>query len=148
MNELDDAITRIMEEAEATLPEVSHHWWSDTLHHTYQVAEFWKAYVSFQQNGMNDKYVLGERMNEIDPAVDIYQGDENRKPKGQLRKAAKYLKQCRNDSRKLRDKYIQRIALEEATTNGNADVAKIVQRMHHQEAMTRMYAILKRYLKL
>eukprot|EP00957_Ditylum_brightwellii_P183424 13972110-Ditylum_brightwellii.AAC.1 len=91
-----------MEEAEATLPEVPHHWWLDTLHHAYQ-----------------------ERMNVIDPAVDIYQGDVKSKPNGQLRKAAKYLKQCRNDSKKLRDEYLQRIALEEATTNGNADVAKI-----------------------
>eukprot|EP00957_Ditylum_brightwellii_P078375 5959762-Ditylum_brightwellii.AAC.1 len=88
MNELDDAITQIMEEAEATLPEVLHHWWSDTLHHTYQVAEYWKAYMSFQQNGMKDKYVLQERMNVIDPAIDIHQGDVTRKPKGQLRKAA------------------------------------------------------------
>eukprot|EP00957_Ditylum_brightwellii_P060703 4608742-Ditylum_brightwellii.AAC.1 len=70
MNELDDDITRIMEEAEAeaTLPEVPHHCWSDTLHHAYQVAEFWKAYFSFQQNGMNDEYVLVERRNEINPA--------------------------------------------------------------------------------
>eukprot|EP00957_Ditylum_brightwellii_P018051 1360378-Ditylum_brightwellii.AAC.1 len=64
-------------------------------------------------------------MNAINPAVDTYQGGVKRKPKGQLRKAAKYLKQCSNDSRKLRDKYLQRIASEEATTNGNADVAKI-----------------------
>eukprot|EP00957_Ditylum_brightwellii_P204885 15341217-Ditylum_brightwellii.AAC.1 len=89
MNALDDDITRIMEEAEATLPEVPHHWWLDTLHHAYQVTEYWKAYVSFQRDGMNDEYVLVERRNEIDPAVDIYQGDENRKPKGQLRKAIK-----------------------------------------------------------
>eukprot|EP00957_Ditylum_brightwellii_P069176 5253069-Ditylum_brightwellii.AAC.1 len=99
MNELDNAITRIMEEAEATFPEVPHHWWSDTLHHAYQVAEYWKAYMSFQQNGMKDEYVLRERMNAINPAIDIHQGDVTRKPKGKLRKAAKYLKKCRNDSR-------------------------------------------------
>eukprot|EP00957_Ditylum_brightwellii_P015642 1180332-Ditylum_brightwellii.AAC.1 len=125
MNELDDAITRIMEEAEATLPEVLHHWWSDTLHHEYKVTEFWKAYMSFQQNGMEDNYVLWERMNAINPAIDTHQGDVTRKPKGQLRKPAKYLKKCRNDIRKLRDEYLQRIALEDATTNGNIDVAKI-----------------------
>eukprot|EP00957_Ditylum_brightwellii_P096825 7373835-Ditylum_brightwellii.AAC.1 len=77
---------------------------------------------------MNNKYVLRERIHAINPAVDIYQGDENRKPKGQLRKAAKYLKKCRNGSKKLRDKYQQRIASEEATTNGNADVAKIAKK--------------------
>eukprot|EP00957_Ditylum_brightwellii_P099087 7546822-Ditylum_brightwellii.AAC.1 len=68
MNELDDDITRIMEEAEATLPEVLHYWWLDTLHHAYQVAEFWKACLSFQQNGINDEYILAERRNEIDSA--------------------------------------------------------------------------------
>eukprot|EP00957_Ditylum_brightwellii_P113039 8619752-Ditylum_brightwellii.AAC.1 len=74
---------------------------------------------------MKDKCVLQERMNAIDPAIDIHQGDVTRKPKEQLRKAAKHLKKCRNDSRKLRNEYLQRIASEEATTNGNTDVAKI-----------------------
>eukprot|EP00957_Ditylum_brightwellii_P093468 7118272-Ditylum_brightwellii.AAC.2 len=147
MNTLDDDITRITEEAEATLPEFPHYWWLDTLHHAYKVAEYWKAYVLFQHNGINDKYVLAERRKEIDPAVDIYQGDEKSKPTGQLRKAEKNVERCRNDSRKLREEYQQRKALEEATTNKKTEVAKIVKRMNHQEAMTRIYAIMKRYLK-
>eukprot|EP00957_Ditylum_brightwellii_P117783 8985618-Ditylum_brightwellii.AAC.1 len=110
-----------MEEAEAKLTELPHHWWSDTLHHTFQVAEYWKAYMSFQRNGIKGDYVLAERRKDIDPEVDIYQGDGNRKPKGQLQKARKNVVRYRNDSRKLRDKYQHWKAAEEATTDDKAN---------------------------
>eukprot|EP00957_Ditylum_brightwellii_P143371 10921890-Ditylum_brightwellii.AAC.1 len=99
--------------------------------------------MSFQCNGIKDNNVLAERRKDIDPEVDIYQGDENRKPKRQLQKARKNVVRCRNDSRKLRDKYQHGKAAEEVTTNNEVNVAKIVKRMNHHEAMTRMYAIMK-----
>eukprot|EP00957_Ditylum_brightwellii_P139286 10615111-Ditylum_brightwellii.AAC.1 len=84
---------------------------------------------------------------EIDPRVDIYQGDQNRKPTGQLRKVMKHLKQCRNNNRTLRDEYQQRKASEEATTDDIKNISKIVKRMQHHEAMIGMYVIMKWYLK-
>eukprot|EP00957_Ditylum_brightwellii_P067720 5140721-Ditylum_brightwellii.AAC.1 len=135
MNTLDDEITRIMEEAEATLQAFLNHWWWDTLHQAFKVAEYWKIFISFQRNCIQDSQVLLERRTKIDPTIDIYQGDKKRKPTGQLRKMLKYLKQCRNNSRTLRDEYQQQKATEEATTDNKKETSNIVKRVQNHKAM-------------
>eukprot|EP00957_Ditylum_brightwellii_P067735 5141608-Ditylum_brightwellii.AAC.1 len=75
MEKIDNEITKIMEDTEAELPDFLKHWWSNTPHNTFKVAEYWKAVISFEHNGVKDALVLAERRNEIDPDVDIYQGD-------------------------------------------------------------------------
>eukprot|EP00957_Ditylum_brightwellii_P121937 9299160-Ditylum_brightwellii.AAC.1 len=86
MEEIDKEKTQIMEEAEDSLPGFPQYWWSDTLFHAYQVAEYWKAALLFERSRIKDMIVLEERIGNIDPIVDMYQGDKNRKTTGQLKK--------------------------------------------------------------
>eukprot|EP00957_Ditylum_brightwellii_P168272 12810284-Ditylum_brightwellii.AAC.1 len=78
-------------DAENEIPEYPKYWWSDTLHHAYQVVEYWKAVMSFERNNIKENYILEMQRQEIDPEVDIFQGDEKRKAPAQSRKAKKYL---------------------------------------------------------
>eukprot|EP00957_Ditylum_brightwellii_P022380 1688407-Ditylum_brightwellii.AAC.1 len=100
LEELDDEIIRIMEEAEDSLPD-------------------------FPRNGIKDDLVLEERLRDIHPAVDVYQGNKLKKATGQLRLAKKTLTKCKNESTDLRREHQQHIAKEEANTDKKKDIQKI-----------------------
>eukprot|EP00957_Ditylum_brightwellii_P182623 13910555-Ditylum_brightwellii.AAC.1 len=103
--------------------------------------------MSFERNRIKGKNILQLRRQEIDPEVDIFQGEEKRKASAQLRKAKKHLTKCRNNSYKLRQEYLQRKAEEMVPGGEQEEIQKMVKQMKHQEARIRMYAIMKRYLK-
>eukprot|EP00957_Ditylum_brightwellii_P010506 796274-Ditylum_brightwellii.AAC.1 len=96
---------------------------------------------------MKEDHMLKEKELEIGPDVDIYQGDRSRQPQNQLRRAIKERKQCRNDSFKLRQEFLEKLAEEEAELNPHISKATILCNMKHQQATTRMYKIMRRYLK-
>eukprot|EP00957_Ditylum_brightwellii_P006588 499740-Ditylum_brightwellii.AAC.1 len=76
--------------------------------------------MSFKRNNIEGKFTLELRRQEINPEVDIFQGEEKRKAPAQLRKAKKYLTKCRNKSYELRQEYLQRKA-EEMVPGGNKE---------------------------
>eukprot|EP00957_Ditylum_brightwellii_P103533 7888317-Ditylum_brightwellii.AAC.1 len=61
MEKIDNEITKIMEDAEAELPDFPKRWWIDTLHSAFKVAKYWKAMRSFERNGVKDAVILTDR---------------------------------------------------------------------------------------
>eukprot|EP00978_Attheya_sp_CCMP212_P043823 scaffold292961_cov59-Attheya_sp.AAC.2 len=66
---------------------------------------------------------------------------------GQLRKAIKARKAVRNNSFKLRQAFVEKLAEEQAALCENSTKEKIIRSMQRTEAQRRMYKILNQYLK-
>eukprot|EP00957_Ditylum_brightwellii_P022422 1691876-Ditylum_brightwellii.AAC.1 len=96
---------------------------------------------------MQEDHMLKEKEIEIGPDVDMYQGDRLKRPQNQLWRAIKERKQCQNDSFKLRQEFLEKLVGEEAELDPHRSKATIICYMKNQEATTRMYNILRRYLK-
>eukprot|EP00957_Ditylum_brightwellii_P070059 5320922-Ditylum_brightwellii.AAC.1 len=78
-----------MKEAKEKIQSSHNSWWSDTLHHAFQIHEYWKEANSFKLNNIDGEMILQARKNNIDPEVDIYQGNKERLLPSQIRKAKK-----------------------------------------------------------
>eukprot|EP00957_Ditylum_brightwellii_P140946 10736306-Ditylum_brightwellii.AAC.1 len=98
MEKNDEEITGIMKEAEDKIQCSHKSWWSDTLHHAFQIHKYWKEAQSFKPNNVNSDMILQSRRNDIDPEAEIYQGDKERSILSQLRKAKKRLAECKRKS--------------------------------------------------
>ncbi len=85
-------------------------------------------------------------MHELAENLDITQGDETRSISSQLRHAQKALRAERQQSRDHRQRHLERIAIDHELTD-NPEKAKITRRIQRAEAQTKMYRILRRYLK-
>eukprot|EP00957_Ditylum_brightwellii_P133849 10206009-Ditylum_brightwellii.AAC.1 len=147
METINDEITRIMKEAEDKIPSSHKSWWSDTFHHAFQIHKYWKAAQLLKLNNINGDMILQSRRNNIDPDADIYQGDKERSILAQLRKAKKQLTECRRESHKLRQEYLQRKTEEEASNDPNSKTAAILQQIKNREASNPMHTILQQYVK-
>eukprot|EP00957_Ditylum_brightwellii_P192305 14639258-Ditylum_brightwellii.AAC.2 len=86
MERLDNEITMIMADAKNKLPEYPRFWWSDTLHNAHLVKEYQKAALSFEPNNTDGKLILEQRRNDVDPLVDVFKGNKNRKKQHNLGK--------------------------------------------------------------
>eukprot|EP00957_Ditylum_brightwellii_P037750 2854712-Ditylum_brightwellii.AAC.1 len=122
--------------AEEAMPPLPDYWWSDTLHHSHLKVKFWSAMVSLNRNKMDNHQAIEELKRGISTKIDLYQGDPNRRPMTQLRRALRERKICRNNSFKLRQAYLKRLAEEEAGT-GNSTKESILRRMKATEATKR-----------
>eukprot|EP00957_Ditylum_brightwellii_P120403 9186424-Ditylum_brightwellii.AAC.1 len=133
MERSDEERTEIMKEAEDKIQSSRKSWWSDTLHHILQIHEYWKAANLFKLNTIDRDMILQSRKNDIDPEVDIYQGNKERTLPSQIRKAKKVLVECRRESHKLRQEYLQRKAKEEASNDPNSKTEAIIQQIKNRE---------------
>ena len=121
-------------------------WWSKDLATAYTVTRYWRIQRSSQKTRINNDKQLQNIIDKLGPEVDVYQGDQNRKPSAQLRRAVKQLRSCRNNSFKLCQKFLEELA-EEAAENDEKKTYKIVRSMKHTKARNIMYARMKRCLK-
>eukprot|EP00957_Ditylum_brightwellii_P162977 12410238-Ditylum_brightwellii.AAC.1 len=95
---------------------------------------------------MDTPQAIEELKRGISSKIDLYQGDHNRRPMTQLRRALRERKLCHTNSFKLRQAYLERLAEDEAAT-GNSSKESILRRMKAAEATKRMYRLLRQYLK-
>eukprot|EP00978_Attheya_sp_CCMP212_P033779 scaffold138152_cov30-Attheya_sp.AAC.1 len=108
--------------------------------------KYWKLKLSATKVATNLEEVIAKL--EADQAdEDIYQGDKDRSIMGQLRKAIKARKAVWNNSFKLRQAFLEKLAEEQAALSENSTKEKIIQSMQRTEAQRRMYKILNQYLK-
>ena len=147
MEQIDQDISITLEEAENELKQFPRYWWSKTLHTAHQLVDYWKTVMSYRRNNMEEDHILQEKAIEIGPEIDIYQGNKERSPKAQLRKALKERKKCQNNSFKLRQEFLEKLAEEEADYDPHNSKATILRSMKQREATTRTYKIMRRYLK-
>eukprot|EP00957_Ditylum_brightwellii_P143252 10914255-Ditylum_brightwellii.AAC.1 len=111
------------------------------------IVKYWRQRITFLKRGKEDTKTLRQKLeDEIGVEVDIYQGNILRTSGGQLRKAVKYMKKCRNSSYNLRQECLESRA-EELTTENEKEKAQIVQQIRSTESRKVMYRVLKRYLK-
>eukprot|EP00957_Ditylum_brightwellii_P021997 1659175-Ditylum_brightwellii.AAC.1 len=87
MEQLDQEISRILEEAEIELKSFPKYWWLENLHKAHKMVEYWRTAMSYQRNNIKEDHVLKEKEHEIGPDVDIYQGDRPMRPQNQMRRA-------------------------------------------------------------
>eukprot|EP00957_Ditylum_brightwellii_P017097 1289010-Ditylum_brightwellii.AAC.1 len=99
-------------------------WWSGDLATAYTVTRYWRIKRSIQKTRLNNEEQLQNIIDKLGPEVDVYQGNQNRKPSTQLRKAVKQLGSCWNNSFKLRQKFLEELA-EEAAENNEKKTYKI-----------------------
>eukprot|EP00957_Ditylum_brightwellii_P160972 12255867-Ditylum_brightwellii.AAC.1 len=67
MEQLDQEISRILEEAENELKSFPKFWWSEKLHKVHKIVEYWKTAVSYQRSNIKEDHVLKEKELEISP---------------------------------------------------------------------------------
>eukprot|EP00978_Attheya_sp_CCMP212_P008857 scaffold20822_cov52-Attheya_sp.AAC.3 len=146
LNRLDQAVSDSLILSEKSLPTIPTYWWSETLHIRHQIVKYWKLKLSATRIASNVQDTLTKL--EIELAdTDLFQGDPERSISGQIRKAYKLRREARNNSFKLRQDYLEKLAEEEATRNNNSTKEKILRSMRRSEAQRRMYKILNQYLK-
>eukprot|EP00957_Ditylum_brightwellii_P147714 11247992-Ditylum_brightwellii.AAC.1 len=80
-----------------------HHtaWWSEKLHDAHITVKYWRVTLSLEKRRQEDDELLERIKQSIRDDYDIYQGDRSRITSGQLCRAKKERKNCRNNSFKL-----------------------------------------------
>eukprot|EP00978_Attheya_sp_CCMP212_P000099 scaffold186_cov32-Attheya_sp.AAC.2 len=146
LNRLNQAVSDSLILSEKSLPTIPTYWWSETLHIRHQLVKYWTLKLSATRIASNVQDTLTKL--EIELAdTDLIQGDPERSISGQIRKAYKLRREARNNSFKLRQDFLEKLAEEEATRNDNSTKEKILRSMRRSEAQRRMYKILNQYLK-
>eukprot|EP00978_Attheya_sp_CCMP212_P013060 scaffold32610_cov79-Attheya_sp.AAC.2 len=146
LNRLEQVVSDSLIQSEKSLPTIPTYWWSETLHIRHKIVKYWKLKLSATRISSNVEHIITEL--EIDLTdEDLYQGDADRSIHGQIRKVYKLRKQARNNSFKLRQDFLEKLAEEEAALNKNSTKEKILRSIRRSEAQRRMYKILNQYLK-
>eukprot|EP00957_Ditylum_brightwellii_P026556 2008373-Ditylum_brightwellii.AAC.1 len=71
------------------MPPFPNHWWSEPLHKSHLIIKYWEMVISFQRNNIDGTAQLDKLEEEIGPEKDIYHGDKEKNPLGQLQLAKK-----------------------------------------------------------
>eukprot|EP00957_Ditylum_brightwellii_P133333 10165972-Ditylum_brightwellii.AAC.1 len=82
--------------------------------------------ISFQRNNIDGTAQLDKLEEEIGPEVDIYHGNKEKTPLGQLRQAKKEWQKRRNNRRKIREEWQEKLAEESKENNLTATKATIL----------------------
>eukprot|EP00957_Ditylum_brightwellii_P092163 7016451-Ditylum_brightwellii.AAC.1 len=69
------------------MPPFPNYWWSEPLHKSHRIVKYWEVVISFQRNDIDGTTQLDTLEEEIGPELDIYQGNKEETPMGQLRRA-------------------------------------------------------------
>lgn len=146
LEQLDTDLNNILLSAESKIEKHTHYPWSPKLHKAYKIWQYWKIKMSFLKNKRQSSHRSILFMHELAENLDITQGDETRSISSQLRKAQKALRFERLQSSDHRQRHLERIAIDHEL-NDNPEKAKIIRRILRAEAQTKMYRILRRYLK-
>eukprot|EP00957_Ditylum_brightwellii_P097533 7428192-Ditylum_brightwellii.AAC.1 len=93
--------------------------------------------LSFKWNNINGTAQLEKLEEKIGPEEDIYHGDKEKTSLGQLQRAKKKRQKRRNNSRKIREEWQERLAKESKENDPTATKATILQAMKHREATNR-----------
>eukprot|EP00957_Ditylum_brightwellii_P195372 14885620-Ditylum_brightwellii.AAC.1 len=103
--------------------------------------------MSPQRHNQHDETALNDISNKLGPDVDIFQGNPSRSVSAQLRFAKKERKICHNNSYKLCQEFLERLADDIIDGDTTKDRAKIIQGIKDKESKKRIYAIMHRHLK-
>eukprot|EP00957_Ditylum_brightwellii_P106379 8115663-Ditylum_brightwellii.AAC.1 len=76
MEQLDNKMSTILDEAEGNIKTYPQYWWLEELHHAHMIVEYWQAVLSYARNNAIEDSILEERGIEIGPEVEIYQGNK------------------------------------------------------------------------
>ena len=119
-----------------------HSWWSDTIKDAHLVVQYWKIRVSLLTQPQYDESILDGILDKLGPGIDVNQAKPNLVPTSQLRRAIKYRKQCRNNSFKLCQEFLEELAEESIDGDTTKDKAKIIKNIQHHKSSKQMYRIL------
>eukprot|EP00957_Ditylum_brightwellii_P066751 5065872-Ditylum_brightwellii.AAC.1 len=137
--------------AAALLPPVPRVWCHPEIGTLFKVQQYWNAVLSFKRNTMDSSRKLDKLKGKLPEDADIFQGDPARGIKGQLRKAAKNLRQARLDCFQKNQDYLEKKAIllvhEEDPVKENNKISKVVQRFRDKERGCKMYQTFKISLK-
>eukprot|EP00957_Ditylum_brightwellii_P046226 3507307-Ditylum_brightwellii.AAC.2 len=82
--------------------------------------------ISFQRNNIDGTTQLDKLEEEVGPEEDIYHGDKEENPLGQPQQAKKERQKRRNNSRKIREEWQEKLAEESEKNDPMATKATIL----------------------
>eukprot|EP00957_Ditylum_brightwellii_P014874 1121960-Ditylum_brightwellii.AAC.1 len=131
---------------ERKIPTYTAPWWSEELHKAHLIVKYWKIATSIKCCQSTDQTPLDQLKTEISIEYDVYQGEPKRSISGQLRRAIKRCRKCRNNSSQLRQQFLEKLAGEWVTAKAPTQAA-IVCRIKTAERRKTMNRKLQTYLK-
>ena len=141
----DRNMTMIMTETAKKFKTNNRVWWSPDLHHAYLGVKYWKLKITEKQMNMDMTKQIRKIVNELPMDFDIKYGNKNKTRMGNLRAAKKYLRECKEDNKKLRLKY-QKMRIIETMEKNDIKMSRRIKAIMYAEETSRMYAIIKYYL--
>ena len=121
-------------------------WWTEDIHHADLLVRYWGAHTSMYGNSINAPCTLEYIKSKIPAKLDIYQGDPNRTPPAQLRKAKKNRRNARKDSHKKRQDFLEKQIKKSLKTDNDQKVTNEIKNIKKGEKRIRLYQKMRHLL--
>eukprot|EP00957_Ditylum_brightwellii_P007882 596899-Ditylum_brightwellii.AAC.1 len=100
---------------ERKIPTYTAPWWSEELHKAHVIVKYWKIAISIKCRQSTDQTPLNQLKTEIGIEYNVYQGKPKQTVNGQLCKAIKHCRKCRNNSFQLHQQFLEKLTGEWVT---------------------------------
>jgi hypothetical protein len=134
LEELDRLFTEATLEPEQKMAKPYKSWWSKELKNAHFTVKYWRTVRRLEKKALTDEELLNSILKQIPPDHDIFHGQPNSTTNKQLLKARKYCTQCRNNSYKLRQDFLEQLADELMEEDDTQDRAVIVHKIRDAES--------------